>query len=362
MMSDVPPPSTAENRADPLPTQQVGPSAPMVESRLEPWLKRAPVLLAVLALVAAFSLWQKLINIQEALAQQSATANQQAAEALALSKQASTLAQDATARLTLAQTRLNELSAQRNQVDELLQSLTKAKDDNLIMEIDSALRAAQQQSQLSGTVQPMLVALGVAQQRIKRANVPRLVPLAMSMERDAQRIQQTRVLELPVVLSQLDQVQDTIKNLALLGDALPSDSLNAGEGQVGLSWASAVSQGQWRELLWDVWHELRSLVQISKVSSEEVLMLSPDQRELVRQQLRMHVLAARMNVVARQIDAAQDDLTRMTQLVQRHVNLKTPQSKTMMSVVESVQQSLKNHTMPSMTESFAALNTLQAGR
>lgn len=361
MMSDVSP-SAAENRADALPAQQDSPSAPLVESRLETWLKRAPLVLAVLALAVALALWQKLTHIQEALAQQSASANQQASEALALSKQASTLAQDATARLTLAQNRLSELSAQRNQVDELLQSLSKAKDDNLIMEIDSALRAAEQQSQLSGTVQPMLVALGVAQQRIKRANVPRLVPLAMSLERDAQRIQQSRVLDLPVVLSQLDQVLEAIKNLALLGDALPPDSLQAGDGQSDLSWTSAVRQGQWSELLVDIWRELRSLVQISKVSSEEVLMLSPDQRELVRQQLRLHVLAARMNLVARQHDAAQGDLARMTQLVQRHVNLKTPQSKSMLSMVDGVQQAIKNHTMPSMTESFAALNGLQAGR
>jgi uroporphyrin-3 C-methyltransferase len=317
-------------------------------------LSKAVIGLAVatgVAVVASVALWQKLSHIQEALAQQSAQANQQSAEALALSKQASTLAQDASVKLALAQTRLNELSTQRSQVDELLQSLTKAKDDNLVMEIDTALRAAQQQAQLSGSVQPMLVALSAAQQRVKRANVPRLVPVSLSLERDLQRIQQAKVMDLPVVLSQLDQLLAATNQVSLLGDALPSDGLAKTSPPSGLPWADAVGKGLWGDLFKDMWRELLTLVQISR-----------DQRELVRQQLRLHVLSARLSIVARQHEAAQRDLHQMRQLVQKHVHLKTAQANTMLTVLDAVQQALNGHTMPSLSDSLTVLANLQSGR
>ncbi|NBO15700.1 MAG: hypothetical protein EBV20_11285 [Betaproteobacteria bacterium] len=319
-------------------------------------------LASLVALVAIVSLWQKLSNIQEALAQQSAQANQQSAEALAMAKQASSLAQDASVKLALAQTRLNELSSQRSQVDELLQSLTKAKDDNLVMELDAMLRAAQQQALLSGSVQPMLVALSAAQQRIKRANVPRLVPVALSLERDAQRIQQAKVMDLPVVLSQLDQLLAATNQVSLLGDALPPDGLAKSTKPSGLPWADAVEKGLWSDLFKDMWRELLTLVQISKVDAGEVLLLSPDQRELVRQQLRMHVLSARLSIVARQHEAALRDLNQMRQLMQKHVHLKTTQASTMVTLIDTVQQALQGQAMPTLSDSLAALANLQAGR
>ena len=78
--------------------------------------------------------------------------------------------------------------------------------------------------------------------------------------------------------------------------------------------------------------------------------------------MRMHAMGARMNVAARQFEAAQSDLNRMTQLVQRHVNLKAPQSKTLLTLIDGLQQALKNQLLPGMTESFAALANLQTGR
>ena len=363
MNPQVPPPPEPEVRAsaDPEP-QGAGAAVPVPATA---WLSKAVIGLAVatgVAVVASVALWQKLSHIQEALAQQSTQANQQSAEALALSKQASTLAQDASVKLALAQTRLNELSTQRSQVDELLQSLTKAKDDNLVMEIDTALRAAQQQAQLSGSVQPMLVALSAAQQRVKRANVPRLVPVSLSLERDLQRIQQAKVMDLPVVLSQLDQLLAATNQVSLLGDALPSDGLAKTSPPSGLPWADAVGKGLWGDLFKDMWRELLTLVQISRVDSGEVLLLSPDQRELVRQQLRLHVLSARLSIVARQHEAAQRDLHQMRQLVQKHVHLKTAQANTMLTVLDAVQQALNGHTMPSLSDSLTVLANLQSGR
>lgn|GEM_PF-5261495 len=328
------------------------------------WLAGLATVLAVAAGLAALLLWQKLANIQEALAQQSAQATQQSAEALALAKQSATLAQDATAQLTLAQARLNELSTQRSQVDELLQSLTKAKDDSLLVDVEAALHAAVQQSMLTGSLQPMIQALSTAHQRVKKANAPRLVALQMALERDLSRLQQVKVLDVSLALNQLDALLNSVPRWPLLGEALPAKDMPklSAQDPSQLSWVQALGQGEWWMVLQDMGRELLALVQISKVASPDVLLMTPDQRELVRQQLRMHILSARMSLVARQPEAVQQDLDQVRRLMNHHVSLNTPTAAAAKGQLTALEQSLKQLEWPELKDSLTALNQLQAGR
>ena len=52
---------------------------------------------------------------------------------------------------------------QRQQLDELMQSLSRSRDENLVVDIESALRLAQQQAQLTGSAEPLLAALRTAE-------------------------------------------------------------------------------------------------------------------------------------------------------------------------------------------------------
>src|SRR4029079_17899877 len=106
--------------------------------------------LAALALASSAMLWQKLSTIQEQLARQSQEAGGNAIEARALARQAQELARETAARQALTDTRLSEVALQRTQVEELIQSLSRSRDENLVVDIESALRLAQQQAQLTG--------------------------------------------------------------------------------------------------------------------------------------------------------------------------------------------------------------------
>jgi hypothetical protein len=132
---------------------------------------------AVVALVSSALLWQKLSTIQEHLARQSADAGAQSIEARALAKQAQDLARETAARQAVTDTRLGEVALQRTQLEDLMQSLSRSRDENLVVDIESAVRLAQQQAQLTGSVEPLLAALRTADQRIARAAQPRLARL-----------------------------------------------------------------------------------------------------------------------------------------------------------------------------------------
>jgi uroporphyrin-3 C-methyltransferase len=114
---------------------------------------------AVIALAVSMLLWQKLSRIQEQLARQSADTGLQAMEAKTWAKQAQETVQDSTARVSLMEARLSEVALQRTQLEDLMQSLSRSRDETLVVDIESALRIAQQQAQMTGSTEPLLAAL-----------------------------------------------------------------------------------------------------------------------------------------------------------------------------------------------------------
>lgn len=129
-------------------------------------------IVALAALVMAISLWQKVGGMQEQLARQSADALAQSLEARTLARQAIDTVRETAARAALTETRVAEVALQRSQLEELMQSLSRSRDENLVVDIESAVRLALQQAQVTGSVEPLLAALKSGDLRIARAAQP----------------------------------------------------------------------------------------------------------------------------------------------------------------------------------------------
>ena len=102
--------------------------------------------LAAAGLLGSALLWQKLGSIQEELARRTTDSSAQAIEARTLAREAQDSTRELTARLALQETRLSEVSLQRSQLEELMQSLSRSRDENLVVDVESDLRLAQQQA------------------------------------------------------------------------------------------------------------------------------------------------------------------------------------------------------------------------
>ena len=110
--------------------------------------------MAAAALASTGMLWQKLSGIQEQLARQSADSGALAIEARTMARQAEDLVRETAARLSVAEARVSEVALQRTQLEELMQSLSRSRDENLVVDIESGIRLAQQQTQLTGSLAP----------------------------------------------------------------------------------------------------------------------------------------------------------------------------------------------------------------
>ena len=322
------------------------------------WLIWVLGAVAVLALVLSVLLWQRLGRMQEQLARQSQDAGQQSLEAKAWAKQAQDTVKDNAARLTLVEGRLGEVALQRGQLEDLIQSLSRSRDENLVVDMEAGLRLAQQQAQLTGSTEPLLATLKSAQQRLQRAAQPRLAPVQRAIEKDLERLRSLQTPDIPGLLIRLDEGVAQIDALVLANQPPAPGALAAREVQPKPSaWPSWWSQG-----VQQVLGPLSDLVRISRVNAPEALLLSPEQSFFLRENLKLKLLNARLGLLARQYDAVRVDLTQTAAGIKKYADPQSRKTQQLLQLLEQAQQQLQKGESPRLDASLAALATAAAGR
>ena len=324
---------------------------------------------AALALIGALvSVWTvfKLAGIQEILAKQTSDVSTQAVEARVSAKQAEELARDTAARLAVTDAKLSEVSLQRAQLEDLMQSLSRSRDENLVVDIESAIRLAQQQSQLTGSVQPLLAALQSSQMRLTKVAQPRLAPLLRAIVRDIDQIKATPVTDTPTLLIKIDELVRAVDNLALLNAVGATTSNHATTKPVTtpetLSWARAISMSWWEKMLNDLWRNAQGLVRISRIDRPEASLLAPEQSYFVRENLKLRLLNVRLAVLARHFESAQADMSQVTRDLNKYFDVASGQGPLTVALAREVLAQSKNTEIPRIDATLAALTTAAAGR
>ena len=332
---------------------------------MEPSARSAPLprwfwgiaLVAVGGLVGSTLVWQKLANIQEQLARQSADSGAQASEARATARQAQELAMETAAKLAVTEARLSEVSLQRTQLEELMQSLSRSRDENMVVDIESAIRLAQQQAQLTGSVEPLLAALKSADQRIARAAQPRLTPLQRAIAKDVARIKGTALADTPALLVKLDELvllAEEIPVANAVGAQRPTVQLQRKPDETVSSW--------WMRVGLVVRDELRSLVRVSRIEEPDAALQTPDQSFFLRENLKLKLLNAKLGLLSRQIDSARSDLASASSAMGRFFDASSRKTQTAQALLQQMQTQMKALEVPRVDETLAALATAAAGR
>ena len=320
---------------------------------------------ALAGLVSSTLLWQRLGAIQEALARQSQEANTQAIEARTLARQAQEQATEASARLAVQEARVAEVALQRGQLEELMRSLSRSRDENLLVDLESSLRLAQQQAQLTGSLEPLVGALKNAQQRIERAAQPRLAPVQRAIGRDLERIGSASVTDTSGMLARLDDLVRQVDELPLANAVALAAATRRLQAQPTAPGAPGSQDAWWTWLQRAglvVLDEAKGLVRVSRIDQPEAALLAPDQAFFLRENLKLKLLNARMGVLARQLDSARTDLTAATAALNRYFDPASRRTQSAATVLQQVQASMKVAELPRPDETLSALATAAAGR
>lgn len=349
-LDPAPEPSKAAESAVPMPTTVS--AAPSSRHNMVLWLG----LLGAVALLATTLLWQKVSNMQEQLARQSGNAQALSQEARVLAQQALERAQQTAARAAVLEARLSEVALQRSQLDELMQSLSRSRDENLVVDIEAALRLAQQQAQLTGSVEPLLAALKSADQRVARAAQPRLALLQRALAHDIDRVKSSAVSDAPSMLLKLDELVRLADELAL-ANAVPPARTAVEKGKA----ANLPAPNGWQKALQLVLGEASKLVRVSRIEAPEAVLLSPEQSFFVRENLKLQLLNARLGLLARQIDSARSDLAVAQDVLTKYFDGNARSSKTAAALLRQVQLQMRTLELPRIDETLTVLATAAAG-
>ncbi len=347
--------SAADEASPPVPHALASP--PLQPAAKAPWWVSWSAVVALVALGACVLLWQKVQSMQENLARQSGDALGQSTDAKTSAHQARDLAMETAAKLAVTDAKLTEVALQRAQVEELIQSLSRSRDENLVVDIDAAVRLAQQQAQLTGSIEPLVSALKMADVRLGRAAQPRLAPLQRAITRDIARVQNTPLSDTPALLLQLDE-------LVLLADELSvANAVGPTPVPETLARKPQEAVGQWwLRVLAVVREEVKSLVRVSKINEPEAALLSPEQAFFVRENFKLRILNARLGLMARQLGPARADVAAAAESLTRYFAPQSRKTQTAATLLQQVQAKMRTLDVPRVDETLAALSTAVAGR
>ena len=352
--------------------------------------------LGVVAITLALLGQQRLKTLEQELVRRQQDSQGQAIEAHALAKQAQETARAMESKVALLEGRVAETALQRTQLEDLIQQLSRSRDENMLADIDAALRVAVQQSAITGSAEPLAAALRQAEQRLSRMNQPRVERVRRALARDLDRTQAVAVADLATLTIKLDEAVRSVDELPLLsqperrtaaaptaaaaprtapGASTPAATSAATPAATAAATAATAAsapggparwlawvQGQWDTLGGRVWSEARGLVRVTRIANPEAMLVAPEQAWFLRENLKLRLLNARLALMSRQFDAVQADLRDVQALLDRYFDRSSRRTAFTIDLVRQVSAQARQLNLPRPDESLAALAAAQAGR
>ena len=335
------------------------------------WIAAGAVLLSAIAAGALMLAWntqQRVKALDAELVKRQDDSGSQATEARTLARQAEGTARESGARLALLEARVAETSMQRSQLEELIQSLARSRDENVLADLDAAIRVALQQAAITGSAEPLVLTLNQADERLARYNQPRLERVRRAVAQDLDRTRSAGVTDVTVLTLRLDEVIRMVDDLPMLvtPERRASGRSAAVEAAAPAAPASAAWHNgwgvRWRDGLSHVWQEVQTLVRVTRIDQPEAMLVAPEQAYFLRENVKLRLLNARLALLSRQFDTAQSDLRDVHTALDRYFDRSTRRVMAASELVRQVTAQARLVTVPRPDATLAAIATASAGR
>lgn len=353
-------------------------------------------LVALLALGLAWQSQQRLKQVEQELVRRQDSSQSEANIARDQARQAQDLSRDTAAKVALLDARLAEVAVQREQLETLMQSMNRSRDENVVGDIEASLRVAMQQSTITGSAEPLVAALRQADERLGRYKQPRLEGVRRAVTRDLERIKAVSVVDVSTLTIKLDEVVRQVDDLPLLAVAQPGQdpagaaatpaaqhptpspaavktaaSRKAASGaSAGASQAAEDGEPGWWTRLWDqagdrwttlsgdIWREARGLLRVTRIEHPEAALIAPEQSFFLRENLKLRLLNARLALLSRQFDTAQVDLREAQAMLDRYFDARSRKLTQTTELLRQVQGQSRQVSVPRPDDTLAALSAV----
>lgn len=180
----------------------------------------------------------------------------------------------------------------RRSVSSLYEKETQTSVDWVLAEAEYLVLAATQRLALERDIDTAIAALRAADQRLRSADHPDLIPIRDQLIKDVtalEGVNRADVEGLAIYLAKtIDQV-DALPTKPIAEEVAPFSSVRDGE------YAAA----DWRRLGYAIWSDLVDLVEVKDADLPDSVLFDPELRYFLRQNLKLELASARLAVLRR---------------------------------------------------------------
>ncbi|WP_225748246.1 uroporphyrinogen-III C-methyltransferase [Eikenella sp. Marseille-P7795] len=211
-----------------------------------------------------------------------------------------------------------------------LQELLKTRSDWVVDEAEAALNLAGQQLMIADNVPAAVAVLEGLDARLARFEQPQLLPLKQAVSSDLAKLKQRPFTDTANAALRLSRLEAAVGGLPLLADS----SLRP--PQAAAPAAAAPNAPWWRNAWNRTVSGLRGMVEIRRLNNSDAILMSPEQAFYVRENLRLHLLSARVALMQRQNDIYQNDLATSENAVRQYFDAATPAAQSWLREIEQL--------------------------
>jgi uroporphyrin-3 C-methyltransferase len=126
--------------------------------------------------------------------------------------------------------------------------------------------------------------------------------------------------------------------------------------------SSAVSLDFWQRLGRDFWDEMRSLVRIQRFDRDEPALLAPGQAFVLRENLKLRLLNARLALLARDQWTFRNELKHAQAWIDRYFDGRDKSLQTAQGALKQLAATEINIELPTLNESLSAIKSFKLGK
>lgn len=308
--------------------------------------------LSLLSLIAVALLWlssmKNIQNLEHDLATKLDAFNEKNQQSLALAKNADTRSTEIAARSEILEEKYTESFDQQAALKALYQELANNREERMLSDVEQLLVIANQQLQLAGNIKPALLALQAADTKLQGFDSTKAVQLRKSINQDIQRLQNLPLADITSISLKLGSLSQRVDQLALVSDRHPNSAQNIV--------APDLSNNPWRKLTQEIWQDIKSMVRIERVDHPELALLTPEQTFFLRENIKLHLLTARIALLRHDEVTYKSDLLAAQSAINLHFDVRESLTQNTLDEIKGLTTNRISTELPDIEQSLRLLN------
>jgi len=267
-------------------------------------------------------------------------------ESALLAKKAEEATTQANARMLVLEQKLADSQSQQEALQTLYQEFSNHREERVMSEVEQLLIIANEQLQLAGNLKTALLAMQTADTRLQQIDKPQAIQLRKLLAKDIERLQISPSVDTVGISLRLETITGDIAKLPLISEHHPRTR--------DVPATPEIEASRWKKLGYEIWQDLRQLIRIERIDHPEPPLLTPEQAFFLRENLRLHLLTARIALLQRDEATYKADLAAAEDWLKRHFDTSDQAVQNAMATTHQLAGNAINIQLPDISASLNA--------